>query len=118
MTDFRFSMIAGKRMKFTLIRATGEFGFKREIKYMSMDILMVFLKPFVIGKVKTRLAKGIGDHQALEVYRRLVSHTYQEVQKLVLSGEVELCLCYSEEPDTRTRFPGSYQSIVQSGENL
>lgn len=85
---------------------------------MSKDILIIFLKPFSLGKVKTRLAKDIGDHQALEVYRTLVRHTVQEAQKLFLSGGVELCLCYSEEPDTLSRYPGAYQSIVQSDGNL
>jgi rSAM/selenodomain-associated transferase 1 len=39
--------------------------------------LIVFVREPVLGKVKTRLAKGIGDEKALAVYRFLLGHTLQ-----------------------------------------
>jgi hypothetical protein len=42
---------------------------------MNRALLLVLLRPPVLGRVKTRLAKGIGEEQALAVYQRLMSHT-------------------------------------------
>ena len=39
------------------------------------ELLIVFCKNPVPGKVKTRLAKGIGEEKALEVYKKLLDHT-------------------------------------------
>ena len=38
--------------------------------------LIILTKNPELGKVKTRLAKTIGDEKALEVYKKLVLHTY------------------------------------------
>lgn len=45
------------------------------------DTVIVFLKNLTFGKVKTRLAATIGDQQALEVYRGLVTHTLKQVYR-------------------------------------
>lgn len=37
--------------------------------------LLVFVKNPVAGKVKTRLARDIGNENALEIYRKLLNHT-------------------------------------------
>lgn len=42
---------------------------------MSAPLLLVFLRPPERGRVKTRLAKAIGENEALSVYQRLVQHT-------------------------------------------
>ena len=42
--------------------------------------LILFLKAPVIGKVKTRLAKTIGEEKALKVYLRLLEHTFDVVK--------------------------------------
>lgn len=39
------------------------------------NALIIFTKIAEPGKVKTRLAKSIGDEKALEVYRKLIRHT-------------------------------------------
>ncbi|GGI23826.1 hypothetical protein GCM10008119_09600 [Pedobacter mendelii] len=39
--------------------------------------LIIFVRHPELGKVKTRLAKGIGDEKALAVYNLLLSHTQQ-----------------------------------------
>lgn len=41
------------------------------------NALLVFTKNAEPGKVKTRLASSIGDEQALEVYKELLTHTLQ-----------------------------------------
>jgi len=42
---------------------------------MSKEGLIIFVKNPVLGKVKTRLAKDIGDEAALKVYQWLLKHT-------------------------------------------
>ena len=43
--------------------------------------LIIMAKPPIMGKVKTRLAKGIGDENALVVYQNLLGHTLQIAKK-------------------------------------
>lgn len=50
--------------------------------------IVVFVKNAVPGKVKTRLAKTIGDKEALEVYLRLLEITKREVLKVDANKEV------------------------------
>jgi rSAM/selenodomain-associated transferase 1 len=42
---------------------------------MSKTLLIVFVKNNILGKVKTRLAKTVGDNKAFEVYKQLVDIT-------------------------------------------
>lgn len=49
------------------------------MKSDSDSALIVFVKKPEAGRVKTRLAAGIGDAQALTVYERLLAHTYRQV---------------------------------------
>ena len=42
---------------------------------MSKTLLIVFVKNNIIGKVKTRLAKTVGDNKAFEVYKQLIDIT-------------------------------------------
>lgn len=48
----------------------------------SNDLLMLFQKNPVLGKVKTRLAAGIGEEKALEIYKSLLQYTYQQISQL------------------------------------
>lgn len=50
--------------------------------------IVVFVKNAVPGKVKTRLAKTIGDEEALKVYLRLLEITKREVLKVDANKEV------------------------------
>ena len=38
--------------------------------------LIIFVRNPILGKVKTRIAKDLGDEAALEVYKKLLSHTH------------------------------------------
>lgn len=49
---------------------------------MSKKRIIVFVKNAVAGKVKTRLAKTIGDEEALNVYLQLLNITKKEVKKV------------------------------------
>ena len=44
--------------------------------------LIIFVKNPVLGKVKTRLARSVGDDEALRIYKLLLSHT----QKIALGA--------------------------------
>ena len=41
-----------------------------------ISALIIFVRNPVLGKVKTRIAKDLGDTVALEIYKRLLSHTH------------------------------------------
>jgi uncharacterized protein len=42
---------------------------------MTKEALIIFVKNAELGKVKTRLAKDVGDEKALEIYLELLQHT-------------------------------------------
>ena len=56
------------------------------------EALIIFVKNPELGKVKTRLAKTIGDEKALEVYLQLMKHTREVVSAL----SVDKHLFYSQ----------------------
>lgn len=49
---------------------------------MTKNLLIVFVKNIIVGKVKTRLAKTIGDEGAFQIYSELVGITEQETQRV------------------------------------
>ncbi len=49
---------------------------------MNKPLLLLFLREPVKGKVKTRLAAGLGDTEALAIYTRLLTHTMRESASL------------------------------------
>lgn len=49
---------------------------------MNKNLLIVFAKNIKLGKVKTRLAKSVGDNAAFEVYKYLVGITEINTEKL------------------------------------
>ena len=55
---------------------------------MSKQRIVVFVKNAILGKAKTRLAKTIGDKEALKVYIQLLEITKKEVLKLNVEREV------------------------------
>lgn len=78
--------------------------------------IIVFLKPPIIGKVKTRLAVRIGDHQALQIYQQLLRHTFH----ILNHREAEVFLFLTEKDKKGSlpfRLPNSHV-LYQSGEDL
>lgn len=57
----------------------------------SLPLLGVFAKQPEAGKVKTRLARTLGESQACDLYKVFVADTLQ----LVLQAEIDLTVCYS-----------------------
>lgn len=55
--------------------------------------LIIFVKNPVLGKVKTRLAKTIGNEKALQVYKNLMAHT----QQVAIDTETSRYLFYDTE---------------------
>jgi len=52
------------------------------MKLIDSVALLIFVRNPVYGKVKTRLAKDIGDDKALEIYKSLLKHTFSITQRL------------------------------------
>lgn len=59
---------------------------------MSDKKLIVFVKNPEEGKVKTRLAKTVGDAEALNIYRILIAYTREQLMKINAEKEIS----YSE----------------------
>ncbi len=49
---------------------------------MKKNLLIIFVKNIVLGKVKTRLAKTVGNDAAFQVYKYLVEITEKETENL------------------------------------
>ena len=81
----------------------------------SENLLMIFIKNPQLGKVKTRLAKTIGNEKALQVYHLLLNHTNKITQKV----EVDKAVFYSDfiAVDDHWSKEG-FQQYVQVGEDL
>lgn len=82
---------------------------------MNKSALIVFQKNAIPGKVKTRLANSIGEHQALQIYQWLTSKTHQMLSEL----EVDKFIFYSDFiPSDSGEGLKNCHSEVQSGANL
>ena len=55
---------------------------------MPKQLLIIFAKNPIKGKVKTRLAKVIGNEKALAIYEFLLGHIQQEIRQLAVDIEV------------------------------
>ena len=60
---------------------------------MQKKAIILFTKNPELGKVKTRLAKTLGDEKALEIYKKLLLHTQQIVAPVL----VDKFVFYSDE---------------------
>lgn len=90
---------------------------KRQIVSMhqSKTLLMTFTRNPELGKVKSRLAKGIGEKAALEVYIKLLEHTENVLQKI----NVDKCVWYSVSVRQNDIWSDdSYQKKAQFGNDL
>lgn len=79
------------------------------------NLLLIFTRNPELGKVKTRLAKDVGDQKALDIYKFLLDHTVLVTKNLPLAKEVY----YSEEIHQNDIWDASfYQKKKQEGEDL
>jgi len=77
------------------------------------DALIVFARNPILGKVKTRLAKDVGEDRALEVYINLLNHTYIQTKNLFC----DKFLFLSEKTDNNL-FDKTFNQLVQNGNGL
>ena len=73
------------------------------------ELLMIFVRNPERGKVKTRLAKDIGDDRALRVYEKLLEKTLLETQH----GGYHKWLFYSEKVTAKDLWGAEYVKKVQ-----
>ena len=77
--------------------------------------LIIFVKNPEAGKVKTRLAKTIGNEKALQVYLQLLEHTFQ----ITLPLQNDKYVFYSEKTEDADRwFCNGYYQRLQFGADL
>ena len=79
----------------------------------SNQLLIVFVKNILLGKVKTRLAKTVGNQKAFEVYKHLVEITEKETSKIE-NCDVHI---YFSDVIIKEKWPGKTK-FVQKGEDL
>ncbi len=81
----------------------------------SKKALIIFTRNPELGKVKTRLAKTIGDEAALEIYKFLLSHT----EKITKDLKVDKYLFYSENIHRDDLWNSDvFRKKLQKGEDL
>lgn len=82
---------------------------------MNKRLLLIFTRNPELGKVKTRLAKTIGDAKALDIYHFLLEHTRQVTSKV----NAEKRVCYSEDISQHDLWDSEeYQKVSQVGKDL
>ena len=82
---------------------------------MNENALIIFVKNPLPGLVKTRLAKTIGEQEAVAVYRQLLLHTYN----ITMKCNADKYVFYSDfinEDDLWSN--GNYGKILQQGNNF
>lgn len=79
---------------------------------MTKELLIVFVKNIKLGKVKTRLAKTIGDLMAFEVYKELVETTEMATEKIAADKRI-----YFSDVVIDAKWPGC-EKMLQVGEDL
>ncbi len=82
-------------------------------------LLMVFVKNPQRGRVKTRLAKTVGEEKALEIYKVLLDHTFSIAKK----GNCDKAVFYSDYIDetdmwNKARFGQFFQEGNDLGERM
>ena len=83
------------------------------------DALLIFMRTPRPGKVKTRLARSLGDERAAEFYRLCTDAVLKEIRQL--SGEVDSYIFLAEQIDEheKSRWAGrGFTVAVQEGESL
>lgn len=92
-----------------------EIKFFFALKKDSEELLMIFAKNPVKGRVKTRLAKEIGDNAALDIYNFLLNHTYKVTKNL----QVDKVVYYAENFPQQDIFDSEiFTRELQCGQDL
>lgn len=81
---------------------------------MEENHLIIFVKNPVLGRVKTRLAAGIGNEKALEIYQHLLELTRKVAEQVNCTRHV----FYSDEIENDAWDDDKFNKHVQEGNNL
>ena len=82
---------------------------------MNKNLIIVFVRNPELGKVKTRLAKTIGDKGALKIYTLLLKHT----ESVLYKASSDKVVYYSEEIQNKDLWDNAlYQKKLQKGADL
>ncbi|PIA78417.1 hypothetical protein BFR04_02445 [Gaetbulibacter sp. 4G1] len=79
---------------------------------MTKELIIVFVKNIKLGKVKTRLAKTIGNQGAFEVYSELVKITENATKNIPIDKRI-----YFSDAVIKSKW-GAHYKAVQEGNNL
>jgi len=79
---------------------------------MTKQLVIVFVKNIKLGKVKTRLAKTIGNEAAFHVYKELVAVTKNAIETVSSDKRI-----YFSEAVVETKWPNLFKA-TQSGDTL
>lgn len=79
---------------------------------MSKKLLIIFVKNIKLGKVKTRLAKTVGDENAFTIYKALVEVTEIATSSINVDKRI-----YFSDAIIHEKWPNDYKA-VQKGEDL
>jgi rSAM/selenodomain-associated transferase 1 len=75
------------------------------------QILLIFIRNSILGKVKTRLAADIGPELTLKVYQKLLDHTRQVAEQV----NAKRIVCYSDFVDPEDTWgAGTFTKEVQN----
>lgn len=81
---------------------------------MNKNALIVFVKNPIVGKVKTRLAKDIGDAKAVEVYKKLLRHT-----RAIIEGvDADKYVFYGDYVNDNDIWNDDSTKVLQQGDDL
>ena len=80
---------------------------------MKKEVVLVFQKNAILGQVKTRLASGMGELRALEIYRHLIQLTYS-----ALEGVPVPVWTYFSDFIPESPYPSVEKCFVQEGQDL
>ncbi|RAK69739.1 TIGR04282 family arsenosugar biosynthesis glycosyltransferase [Hymenobacter edaphi] len=78
--------------------------------------LLIFARYPELGKVKTRLAAGLGDEPALDIYRQLLDLTHAAVAPLPATRT--LWLAAAPPPEAAPLWPGTRQQLQPAAADL
>ncbi|MGV6827819.1 MAG: TIGR04282 family arsenosugar biosynthesis glycosyltransferase [Flavobacteriales bacterium] len=85
------------------------------MKLVSKNLIIIFTRNPELGKVKTRLAKTVGDQSALKIYQFLLNHT----QKIVKNINADKAVYYSIKVRENDMWNHTiYQKYLQIGDDL
>ncbi len=85
---------------------------EKRAKRKDKDLLIVFVKNIILGKVKTRLAKIIGDVSAFKIYSELVDITEKATSNITVDKHI-----YFSDVIISSKWKGN-KKFIQEGKDL